>query len=385
MTIEESLKRLEDYITEEKYQGYDPYDILNSYIPFKKLGKWPSAIATQIHKRNPFNLRPLLGIKKGINPKAYGLFLQAYSLLYQKTKNEQYLEKANYFYNWLSDNFSPGYTGKCWGYNFPWASPLKYMEAFVPSSVVTGFVVKGLYEYYKAKPDNADVSALIKSACDFLDNDLEKVRFSEGISVSYTPVQKDVCYNASLLAGESFAKLYVLSKNEHYRELAIQIVNYVLSKQKKDGHWEYSLDLKTGKERSQIDFHQGYILESIYEIKDALGINNQSWDDALNLGLKYYIERQFNKGGWSYWRVPKKYPIDIHNQSQGIITCIKLKSYNKDAVTFSRNIATWTIANMQSCKGYFYYRKFKKYTNKTSYMRWNNAWMFLALTSLLDS
>ena len=73
MDYNNSFKKLEDYIIRENYKGYDPYDTLTSYIPFKILGKWPSAIATQIQKRNPVNIRPLLGIRKGINPKAFGL------------------------------------------------------------------------------------------------------------------------------------------------------------------------------------------------------------------------------------------------------------------------------------------------------------------------
>jgi type II restriction/modification system DNA methylase subunit YeeA len=173
--IESSLSSLEAYILKEKYIGYDPYDILTSYIPFKQLGKWPSAIATQIQKRNPVNIRPLLGVKKEINPKAFGLFLQSYSLLYQKTQNPEYLEKADYFFDWLNNNFSEGYSGKCWGYNFPWANPEKYMDAYIPSSVVTGFIIKGLFEYHKIANKKKEVRNLIESACRFLDNDLEKV------------------------------------------------------------------------------------------------------------------------------------------------------------------------------------------------------------------
>ena len=265
--IESSLHRLEEYIEKEGYRGYDPYDILKSYIPFKQLGKWPSAIATQIQKRNPVNIRPLLGIKKEINPKAFGLFLQSYSLLYQKTNDRKYLDKADYFFNWLNTNYSKGYSGKCWGYNFPWANPEKYMDACIPSSVVTGFIIKGLFEYHKITNNKEDVQNLIESACRFLDSDLEKVENSIGISISYTPVKKDICYNASLLAAESFAKAYTLNNNQRYRELAVRAVDFVIERQKPDGRWNYSKALDSDKEREQIDFHQGYVLESIFEIK----------------------------------------------------------------------------------------------------------------------
>ncbi len=53
----------------ESYKGYDPYDTLMSFIPFVRINKWLAIIATQVQKRNPINIRPLLGIKKDYNPK----------------------------------------------------------------------------------------------------------------------------------------------------------------------------------------------------------------------------------------------------------------------------------------------------------------------------
>ncbi len=80
-----SLNKLIQFIETSDFQGYDPYDILNARFNFKSFGKWGPAVAIQFHKRNPFNIRPLLGIRKGYNPKGMGLFLKAYSLLFQKT------------------------------------------------------------------------------------------------------------------------------------------------------------------------------------------------------------------------------------------------------------------------------------------------------------
>lgn len=38
---------------------------------------------------------------------------------------------------------------------------------------------------------------------------------------------------------------------------------------------------------------------------------------------------------------------------------------------------------MQGSKGNFYYQKWPLVTNKLNYMRWNQGWMLLALTTLL--
>ena len=41
------------------------------------------------------------------------------------------------------------------------------------------------------------------------------------------------------------------------------------------------------------------------------------------------------------------------------------------------------IRHMQDPSGYFYYQKHRFYTNKISYMRWSNAFMFNALSLYL--
>lgn len=379
MSAEKAISDLEKYLVKENYKGYDPYDTLNSWVPFRLLGKWGPVLAIQFQKRNPINIRPLLGIRKEINPKAYGLFLQAYSILYKKTGKEEYLKKADYFFKWLNENYSEGYSGKCWGYNFPWASREKYMKPFVPSAVVTGFVGKGLFEYYSIGKKK-EVADLLESACLFLDKDLEKVTNDSGISISYTPVQKDICYNASLLAAEILAKTYSITKKEEYKNTARKAVNFVVSRIHPDGRWNYSLDLSFKKEDTQLDFHQGYVLESIHAIQNALEIKEAAWEKALQDGLRFYIEEQFHECGRSYWRLPKPYPVEIHNQSQGIITLKRLKNYHPKAASFASTIADWTIANMQDQDGHFYYQLAKNYKHKIPYMRWSQAWMFLALT-----
>jgi hypothetical protein len=46
-------------------------------------------------------------------------------------------------------------------------------------------------------------------------------------------------------------------------------------------------------------------------------------------------------------------------------------------------VLTWTIKNMQSKKGYFYYQIKRGISSKISYMRWSNAFMFNVLSNYL--
>jgi hypothetical protein len=390
--FKDSFDKLETYITKENFSGYDPYDTLISWVPFHVLGKWGPVLGIQFQKRNPINIRPLLGIPKGYNPKAMGLFLLAYSILYKKTQTLEYKQKADFFFKWLCENYSEGYSGFAWGYNFPWASPVKYLKPFVPSAVVTGFVCRGLYEYYQIEPSNK-VKGIIKGASAFIKKDLEWTKDKTGICISYTPEMKDICYNASLLAAEVLAYNYELNGIKSDAESAIKAVEFVISRQKKDGLWAYS-EGKNGTERIQTDFHQGYVLESLYRIQKVLNATKaddqvlkklSGWSEYIHKGLVFYKENQFDRYGRSFWRLPKKWPIEIHNQAQGIITFKLLEEIAPEYSTFANIILNYTIEKMQDQDGHFYYQGFKYHTNRISYMRWSQAWMFLSMAVKMEN
>lgn len=384
MQLENSLNKLISFVEKEKFIGYDPYDVLNSFIPFNKLGDYISAFAIQIQKRNPVNIRPLLGVRKGINPKGMGLFLKGYCLLFMKTGDEKYLKKAEEIFQWLVNNYSKGFSGMCWGYNFDWASPGSYLKAYTPSVVVTSFVIDGIYEYYKiTKSDEA--SNAILSAAKYIEKDIPVTQLEHGKCFAYTHLSKGCCYNATLLAAEVLAKANDIAKNELYEMLIKDVVTLVLSRQKHNGSWFYSLNTQTNTERNQIDFHQGFILVSLYNILNISQVLKSEIEEAIRGGMEFYRKEQFFENGRSMWRLPKKWPVDIHNQSQGIITFSLLQNYGADYKDFSLKIAEWTINNLYSGKGYFYYRMTPIFTNKISYIRWSQAWMFLALAQILKN
>jgi len=380
--LEKSLTKLHTYCNAQGYKGYDPYDTLNSFFPFSKLGSSIPVYAIQVQKRNPVNIRPLLGIKKDYNPKGLGLFLKAYSILYQIYGDEKYLKQCNELYNTLIDLTSKGYSGACWGYNFDWASPGSYLPRYTPSVVVTSFVVDGLIEYYKIDP-STQIKETIISSGNYIINDLPITKLENGICFAYTEKSKGCCYNASLLGVETLAKIYSINKNSSLLDQARSAVNYVLTQQKPDGSWYYSIDFKTGKERRQIDFHQGFVLMSLENYMRYSGDYDSKIISALKKGLEFYRNEQFKENGVSKWRLPKEYPIDIHNQAQGIITFAELSKYSNEYLQFAETIAEWSIKNMQDAEGYFYYRNYRFYKNKIPFMRWGQDWMLLALATLL--
>lgn len=380
--LEKIIHELQTYIEKEGYRGYDPYDAMNSPLPFHLLGKYGQSLMIQSLKRMPVNLRPWLGIRKALNPKALGLFLEAYSVLYSRTGSENDRRAADHLFLRLMEMKSQGHNSLCWGYNFTWSNPQRILRSYHPSVVVTAFVGKGIYEYYRATRSLEARNALV-NITRFILNDLPVTITEKGLCFSYTDILKDCCYNASLLGAEVLAKTYSLTQDDELRKKALRAADFVVAHQHPDGRWNYSIRLDSQKERGQVDFHQGFILTSLWEIIRILNVKEGPYLSAIERGGRFYKTRQFDERGCSKWRYPKRYPIDIHHQAQGIITFTALRSVDSSYYVFAERILNWTIRNMRSRQGYFYYRKYPIFTNKISYMRWGQAWMFLGLVRLL--
>jgi hypothetical protein len=113
--VASALSKLDFWIEREGFSGWDPHDALNSRalkaLTFgnRRLGQ----VFLHVLKRCPINVRPLLGIKKGCNPKGMGLFLASYWRKYQMSKQARHLERVNFFADWLHANVVPGYHGAC--------------------------------------------------------------------------------------------------------------------------------------------------------------------------------------------------------------------------------------------------------------------------------
>ncbi len=372
----------ERYVRRRQYKGYDPYDVLLSPFPFRKLGKWPPILAIQLFKRNPLNLRPLFRVPRQWNPKALGLFLHGYSLLPKSDENK---ERCDWLFAKLMELRTPEVPGLGWGYPFPWASPEKYLPARSPTSVVSGFIAQGLDARYRAYGDPRALEAL-KEVCRFLSEALHHTELDDGgYAISYSTVQPDFCYNASLLAAETYARTYAHTRQEGLRHMAVRALDTVLSRQKSDGSWNYSEKLDSGKQRVQIDFHQGYVLDSILCIADLCDHHTEPVEKALSEGFEFYRTRQFTQNGRALWRLPGNYPLDVHQQAQGMITAVREYRYNgnRRAYAMAKLTTLCALEQLYSGRGYWYYRKHQSFTDRTSYMRWGNAWMFLAMAEVL--
>ena len=377
MDFELIFNKLKSFCEKQEYKGWDPYDGLNSWIIQKTpLGKFRffRLAWIQLFKRNPINLRPLFGIKKDYNPKGLGLFLTGYCNLYCIDPKGEYLEKIYFLADKIIKLKTKGYSGACWGYNFDWQARAFFQPKFTPTVVATTFIAEALLEAYNITKNKQYLETVI-GACKFVQNDLNKSFNLDGdFTFSYSPLDHTQVYNAGLLGAKLLCLVYNHTKDETLIQDAMSVVSYVCKKQSVDGSWAYG----TLPFHQWIDnFHTGYNLECISVYKQIS--KDSSYDENLKKGMDYYLKTFFTEEGLSKYYNNKTYPIDIHAPAQLIVTLSKFGNF-KDNQELVDRVLSWTINNMQSNKGYFYYQKNKFGTSKIPYIRWAQAWMFYAFS-----
>jgi hypothetical protein len=376
-----SLSVLRKYCEKEVFKGWDPYDGLNSKIfraiPLVKDKRLSRLIWIQVFKKSPLNLRPLLLIPKEYNPKGLGLFLSGYCLLYKQDSKEEFLQKIKDLIEQVLALRSEGWSGACWGYNFDWQSKAFFQAKYSPSVVVSAFIANALLDAYEIT-NNEQLLKTARSTCSFILKDLNRTNDTKGnFCFSYSPLDKTVVFNASLLGSRLLSRVYHFTREKELLEGAKKSVAFCCSYQRQDGSWTYG----THPIHNWVDnFHTGYNLECMADYMKY----SEDYDYEIQLaqGFNYYINTFFSKEGISKYYNNSTFPIDIHAPAQMVITLAKLNKFqeHKDLLN---NVLLWTIKHMQSDKGYFYYQVNKYFTTKIPYMRWAQAWMFYALSTYL--
>lgn len=375
--LKQSFAKLKHYVEQEQFKGYDPYDGLNSWAIQKTLfgkSRFFRLAWIQFFKRNPINLRAFVGIQKAYNPKGLGLFLTGYCNLYKLGRKEEDLKIIHFLANELIQQQTTGYSGACWGYNFDWQARAFFQPKYTPTVVATTFIAEALLEAYQITKNQLYLETAISSS-KFILNDLNKSFDEQGdFTVSYSPLDSTQVFNAGLLGAKLLSLIYRETKDESLFQNARKIVSYVCKKQNQDGSWAYG----TLPYHQWIDnFHTGYNLECISVYKQISG--DGSFNQNLKDGMAYYLKTFFTHEGISKYYSNHTFPIDIHAPAQLVVTLCKYGNADEEKALLDK-VLEWTIHNMQSSQGYFYYQKKKHSTSKISYIRWAQAWMFYAFS-----
>jgi hypothetical protein len=377
--LESAISKLLAYCEANDWAGYDPYDAVNSRIfelaPFLD-SRIPRLVLTQALKRSPIDFRRMLLIPKTQNSKAIALFLSAFLKL-SSCGFERMGDLSEAMIERLIALRSPDVDYWCWGYSFPWQTRTTVVPKGTPNLVCTTFVAGALLDAYERNQDPRCLSMAV-SAAEYILNDLYWTNGASDAGFRYPlPTVESRIHNANFLASALFFRVYRHTGDEKFVGPALRVARYSAGRQHVDGSWDYG-ELPT--QRWIDNFHTGYNLCALRAISQYG--QTSEFDENIRRGFDFYRTHFFREDGAARYFHDRTYPLDVHSVAQSIITLVEFKDFAPESMRLAQAAFQWAMDHMWDCEGYFYYRVLRFCTIRTSYMRWSQAWMLLAMSAL---
>ncbi len=385
--IEESLQRLYQYCRAEGWKGWDPYDGLNSRLfqasPLARR-RWARLVWIQFFKRHPVNLRPLAAVPKEENPKGLALFARGLLALQRARRLWLAPHDCDHLFVRLKELRSPDYALWSWGYNFDWQGRAFFVRRFQPNAVATTFAAHAYLDRFETFR-KADDLAVAESACSFALKHLNRPHETpDAVCFSYTPFDRSVVHNVNFLIAALFARTASITGDTALAGWARRALRFSAGQQAADGSWPYGRASFQG----WVDhFHTCYNLLALdtccRSLERFFPSELELWEQALDRGLSFYLERLFRLDGLPRPDTRSRWPIDTHSLALAILTLTRFAERRPLCRHRRQKVVEWTLRRMQSTRGFFYYQKRALMTVRIPYMRWSEAWMFYALADLL--
>jgi hypothetical protein len=375
-----AIRKLVDYCRANNWAGYDPYDALNSkaFLGLPLLNSRPvRLVLTQALKRSPINIRRLALVPKTQNPKAIALFLSAFLMLSRTDLADDQESLVRFMIDRLVALRSPGVSRWCWGYSFPWQGRAVLVAAGAPNLVCTTFVAGALLDAYEQRQESRCLQMAVRAAEYILD----ELYWSDGFVAGFSyplPSLRSQTHNANLLASALLCRVYKHTGEEKFLAPALRVARCSAAKQHADGSWDYG---EAPSQRWIDNFHSGYNLCALQSIGRDTG--SSEFEPFIQRGLDFYRAHFFREDGAPRYFHNRTYPVDIHCVAQSVITLVALKDLDPANVPLACSVLDWAMNHMWDARGFFYYRVLRWATIRTSYMRWSQAWMLLAMATLL--
>jgi len=376
--LENSVERVEKWVEEKGYKGYEPFDGLSSFLkPFTFHNLFLERLLQQLVRQSPSNLRPLLGVKPKESTKGRGYMAWGYLNMFKLTGRNTYREKAFRCLDWLDKNKAPGYVYHSWGNHFHYSSRSGRIPKYEPTIVWTSLIGQTFLEAYELFGRKEDLN-IIKSISNWI-LQLPREETSEDICLSYVPFKGSYVHNSNMLGAAFLANAAQYTRDKRSLEVAGRAMKYSCSRQRPDGSWYYGEDPIY----HWIDnFHTGYNLDGLKRYSETTGDN--TFDRNIENGFKYFRKYFFEESGCPKYYHNRRYPIDIQCASQGIDTLVNFSNYDGGNLELACKVAKWTIDNMQNGDGHFYYRIYPfGIRARAPMIHWGQATTYKALSALL--
>lgn len=380
--LAQTLERVLETSAALEWRGHDKHDGLNSPILWAACG-WNRPmrlLSLQAVMRSPINLRGVLAVPRVHNPKGLALFIQSFVNRWRIQGHERDLAGANHLLDLLDHLRSPPglWSGRAWGYQYPWQDLGFFAPRGMPNAVVTCFVCEALLDLHAATR-NPVPWQMVKDALPFLLKDLPVLhQNADQLCLGYMPIEMKMrVMDVSMLIGALLARIDAVHGTTDNADTAQRLVGYVLGQQTIEGAWWYTDPPEASPVRID-NYHTGFILDALWRYMHT----SKNFDamDRYQLGLNFYADRLFEDDGAPRWMSDQRYPNDVHGSAQGILTFCR---HADQLPGLADRVANWALAHLYNGNGSFWYRRGRWHTHRTLFLRWNNGWMARALSDLL--
>lgn len=376
--IRESLDRVERWVEERHYRGYEPFDGLSSWFRPLTFGSLlGERLLMQLIRQCPVNLRPIMGVKPKDSTKGRGYMAWGYLFRHRTTGEAEYLRKAEACLDWLDHHKAPKYEKHSWSNHFDFSSRGGRYTKDDPIIVWTCLIGFAYLEAYEQTGTQRWLD-IAESVCGWI-MDLPREETGSGNCLSYLMHVQSSIHNSNMLGAAMLARTAKHNGNGEYREVARSAMEYSCTRQLDDGSWWYGEDPKY----HWVDnFHSGYNMDSLKTYIESTG--DEEWKPNLLKSLAYYKETFFEEDGCPKYYNNRCYPIDSQCAGQSIETLAAFSDEDPECLDLAVKVARWTIANMQGRDGHFYYRIYPMIKARTPMLHWAQGTIYKGLCVLMD-
>lgn len=364
------------------YKGYSKFDGLHGPLTTAlSFGLWPlRLIWTQAVMRSPVDLRPLLLVRKDVNPESPALFARSNLDALALGMAGPFEQRARGCLDWLlaHDASATGnYHGRCWGYHHPWQSTGFYQPPGSPNCYVTVIAAQALLHGHRVLGEGRYLDAAL-NACEFILKDLTILHETDlEKSLSYVPNMRTgfTVINVNALCASLLAQAGAAAGRAELLREARKLMMFVAGRQTGYGAWYYTTNPRDSLVAHD-NYHTGMILDAMTTYASAAG--DQAFEAQRARGLAFYRERLFTREGAPRWSSDSTYPHDAHGSGQGALTF----SLAGDPET-ARRILSWAVRHFYRGGGDFAYQKGRFWDKNFTLLHWCNGWMARGLSAFL--
>lgn len=357
----------------ERLTGRDPFDaLMGTRVPeWVRRGERSRQLATQVRKRLPVEIGPLLGVEPFLMAKTAVTFLTAEARRAASPERDADLDALAGICLGAGGHVGAGE----WGYEFDVQTRWAYYPARTPNLIVTWFAARGFAEAGAATRRDAWVDEL-HSAAAFVRSRL--VTDPPGRFVRYVPGSPRLVHNASLLGAALLAASGRMVGDAAGVETALEVTRTSLAQQREDGSFPYGEGPGLAWEDS---FHTAYDLDALMMVWLATG--DDSVRSALDRGVEHWAGRFFGRDGEPWFGPGRRYPLDVHSAGTAMDVGARLASWGLADPELPRRVAEWTREHLVDPRtGGTYARVLRTGTDRRHFVRWGDAHVALGTRSL---